>query len=317
MNAKNIVIAILALVLVGAVSYLMLNSGGDNVTVVEDTSTTDANKPLPVEPDGGIGDGAEPIDQVMAKEREEESVIGTSVDGNDIVAYHFGTGDTELLFIGGVHGGYSWNTAELGFELVDYLEANPEAVPDNVAITVIPVLNPDGLKKAVGTDGRFDAKDALAVSDATRVAGRFNADEVDLNRNFDCEWKSTGTWQSRQVSGGEAPFSEPEAAAIRDYVETYEPVAAVVWFSAEGKVYPSACGGTPSKASVELAATFATAAGYPAAAEFNAYAITGDMVNWMADQGIPAISVLLSDHKNSEWTKNKAGVEAVLKAYAE
>jgi hypothetical protein len=89
-----------------------------------------------------------------------------------------------------------------------------------------------------------------------------------------------------------------------------------VWFASEGKVYPSACAGTPSSESVALAATFADAAGYGVAAEFDAYAITGDMVNWMAQQNIPAISVLLTSRTDAEWTKNKAGVEALLNAYS-
>jgi hypothetical protein len=149
-----------------------------------------------------------------------------------------------------------------------------------------------------------------------RTEGRFNSNNVDLNRNFDCEWSSEATWQNRQVSGGNAPFSEPEAVAIQEYVDMYNPAAAVVWFSAEGKVYPSACGDTPSNASVTLAATYANSADYPVEAEFDAYAITGDMVNWMAKEGVPAISVLLSNHQDTEWSKNRAGIEAVINAYA-
>ena len=82
-------------------------------------------------------------------------------------------------------------------------------------------------------------------------------------------------------------------------------------------MYPSACDGTPSKDSVELAATFAAAAKYPAEAEFDAYAITGDAVNWMAGEGISAISVLLTDHQNTEWNKNLDGVMAVLAKYGQ
>ncbi|MCD5381058.1 MAG: M14 family metallopeptidase [Candidatus Pacebacteria bacterium] len=312
MQAKNIVIAVLALVLLGSVGYLLLNSG-DNVVIVESEPKEDM---IPVEPDNGIGDGAEALDEVMVAERGDESVIGTSVDGNPVTAYHFGNGETEILLIGGIHGGYSWNTAVLGYELVDYFDANLGLIPDDITVTVIPVMNPDGLKTTVGTVGRFNSADALAVNETTRIDGRFNENTVDLNRNFDCEWKETGTWKNQSVSGGSAPFSEPEAAAIRDYVNTNNPAAAVVWFSSEGKVYPSACGTNPSGQSVELAATFATAAGYTAEAEFDAYAITGDMVNWFADQNIAAISVLLTDHKNSEMDKNLAGVKAVLKAYS-
>ncbi len=313
MNSKNIVIAVLLLVLVGAVGYLLLNSGDESSVPVKDTAT-EIEKDTPLE---YIEEpSSDYVEEVTIEKRGDVTVIGTSIEGSEIKAYHFGTGETELLFVGGVHGGYSWNTALVGYELVDYLKEDLEIIPSNVTVTVIPVLNPDGLKATVGTSGRFDTNEALAVSEATRITGRFNSNKVDLNRNFDCDWSETATWKNQQVSGGDAPFSEPEAAALRDYVNFYKPEAAIVWFSAEGKVYPSSCEGAQSKDSIRLAATFASAAGYDAAAEFNAYAITGDMVNWMAGKGIPAISVLLTDHRSTEWNKNKAGIEAVLKSYA-
>ncbi len=312
MNSKNIVIAVLALVLVGATTYLLLNKSSDLVVNNEEVAVTTDDVVVTEETDAVTP----PVAEVTKKVRGSESVLGTSNDGTAIKAYHFGTGDTELLFVGGAHGGYSWNTALVGYELIDHLAANPKSIPENITVTVIPVLNPDGLELAVGTSGKFDIQKALAVSQTTRTEGRFNSNDVDINRNFDCNWSKTGTWKSQQVSGGSAPFSEPEAIALRDYVNTFKPAAAVVWFSSEGKVYPSACEGAPSKDSVELTATFATAAGYGAAAEFNAYDITGDMVNWMAKQGVPAISVLLTDYKSTEWSKNKAGVEAVIKAYS-
>tara|TARA_B100000508_G_scaffold140815_1_gene143611 strand:- start:8541 stop:9437 length:897 start_codon:yes stop_codon:yes gene_type:complete len=298
MNSKNIVIAVLALTLIGAVGYMLMFGGNDTTVIVEDAPTQTNEDQMPVEPDGGIGDGAEPLPMEDTDTRSGKTSIGTSAGGTDLTAHHFGSGDTEILMIGGVHGSYSGNTADLGDELVAYFTENESVIPEGVMVTVVPTLNPDG----VATGG---------------TAGRFNANDVDLNRNFDCEWSADAVWQSQSVSGGSAPFSEPEAAALRDYIQKYDPAAAIVWFSAEGKVYPSACAGTPSNASVELAATFATAAGYPSEAEFDAYAITGDMVNWMAGEGIPAISVLLSDRTSTEWNKNRAGVEAVLNAYAQ
>jgi hypothetical protein len=295
MNSKNIVIGVLLLVLIGAVIFLLVNKSEDNVVVVEQPETEEM---IPVEPDGGIGDGAEPLIEVETVERGSESILGTSVGGKEITAYHLGEGETEVLLIGGTHGSYSQNTSALANEALDYFQSNTDAIPKNVTLTIIPTLNPDGLAMT-GTEGRF------------------NGNNVDLNRNFDCEWSAEGVWRDQKVSGGSEAFSEPEAAALQNYVNTYSPNAAIVLFSAEGKVYPSACGGTPKNASVQLADTYATAAGYPAASTFDAYAITGDMVNWMAQEGIPAISVLLSDHANTEWNKNKAGIEAVLKAYSE
>lgn len=315
MNSKNIVIAVLLLVLIGAVAYVFSKSQEMGSPVVEIEAEKEVM--LPTEPDGGIGDGAEPLPEIIEEGRGDESVLGNSVSGNQIKAYHFGEGEDELLFVGGIHGGYSWNTSLVAFELIEYLKANPSAIPENVSVTIIPVANPDGLKTTIGETGKFDQSLASAISDAKRVDGRFNANNVDLNRNFDCEWKESGVWQSKAVSGGTKAFSEPEAQAIKDYVEEYEPVGAVVWFSAEGKVYPSACGENPSKKSIDLAATFANSANYPVAAEFDAYTITGDMVNWMAKENIPAISVLLSSHQDIELDKNLAGIKAVLSSYSE
>src|SRR3989344_4219617 len=56
---------------------------------------------------------------------KEQTVIGKSIEGRDILAYHYGTGTKELLFVGGIHGGYEWNTALVAYELIGYLKANP------------------------------------------------------------------------------------------------------------------------------------------------------------------------------------------------
>lgn len=248
--------------------------------------------------------------------RGGESVIGTSVSGNNIVAYHFGSGERELLFIGGIHGGYSWNTALLNFELLNWFEANENKIPDDVMVTIIPVLNPDGLKETTGKAGKFSAGD-VKDSETDRVAARFNTHDVDLNRNFDCEWQPVGTWQNKNVSGGSAAFSEPETGALKAYVETYRPTAVIAWYSAAGGVYSSNCKNGVLPETTTLTNLFAKAAGYTAHETFNYYEITGDMVNWFAKLEIPAISVLLTNHTDTELNKNIAGVEAVLKYYAE
>ena len=58
-------------------------------------------------------------------------------------------------------------------------------------MTIIPVLNPDGLYKVAGTAERFTKAD-ISKSQATQIAGRFNANKVDINRNFECKWKAKG-----------------------------------------------------------------------------------------------------------------------------
>lgn len=305
---KNILIAIIGLLLIGGGVYYFISKDGNDASYQKPEMMEPAVTPEPLVE---APEEKTPI-EVPTEVRGEMAVIGSSLGGEEIAAYHFGEGEKEVLFVGGIHGGYSWNTALLAYELVDWFKANPTVIPDNVSVTIIPNLNPDGLKRIAKTSGSFTAA-SISGTEAEKIAARFNSNNVDLNRNFNCEWKEKGTWQSREVSGGSAPFSEPETQALKAYVEKYKPSAVIAWYSAAGGVYASNCmnGILPdTKAMTEL---FAKASGYSAHEEFDYYEITGDMVNWFAGQNIPAISVLLTDHKSTELSKNKAGVEAVLK----
>jgi hypothetical protein len=242
--------------------------------------------------------------------------IGKSAGGRDIVAYRYGTGEKEVLLVGGIHGGYSWNTSLLGYQMVDYFDDKESEIPSNVTLSIIPVLNPDGLNEVAGTYGPFNPSD-IDASETELISGRFNGNNVDLNRNFDCDWESVGTWQNREVDGGSAAFSEPESQAIRNYINQYGIDSAIVYYSSAGGVFASNCYGGILPETRSLTNEYADASGYPAYEEFNFYEITGDMVNWMAKMEIPAISVLLSDHNNTEWSRNLEGVKAVLDYYAE
>ena len=296
---RNFIIALLVIILAGVGIYLYKDTLFDKIDV-----TPEVTEPQ------------EEVDETPEVVQEKETIIGKSVDGRDLTAYHYGTGDTELLFVGGIHGGYSWNTVLVAYELMDYLEENPSAIPSNVKATVIPVLNPDGLNKVTGTVGRFTKAD-VSTSPTVVAGGRFNSNNVDLSRNFDCNWKSTGVWQTQAVSGGSKAFSEPESQAVRNYVESKKPAAAVVWYSAAGGVYASKCNGDIMPETSTVTNLYAKASGYPAYNSFDFYETTGDMVSWLAKSKIPAISVLLSTHENVEWDKNKKGIDALLEHYAE
>lgn len=314
---KNIIfVLIIGAIIIFAGIIIYVNQSGPSYTADTPETNEDA---IPTEPDGGIGDGAEPLPETDEDEEPSfarESTLGTSAGGNALMAYHYGTGPEEIVFIGGIHGGYSANTSLVSYELIDYVQANPDIVPDNLTVTVIPAANPDGLETTLGTAGRFTSSDITGLTESNKTAGRFNANEVDLNRNFDCQWQAEATWREQTVSGGSAPFSEPEVAALRDYLSNANLAAAVVWYSAAGGVYASTCNGTVASETTSLMNTYAEAANYPSYESFDYYEITGDMVNWLAKEGVPAISVLLSNHSDTEWGKNQAGIDAVLNAYA-
>jgi eukaryotic-like serine/threonine-protein kinase len=300
---KNIIVVVIIIIILVIVGIYFWNKGPSQNVVNQNPATTTT----PLQSDQA---------QKQAQANSATTVIGKSVEGRDIIAYNYGTGDTRLLFIGGIHGGYEWNTALVAYQLMDYLKANPDIIPENVKVTVIPVLNPDGLNKVVGTStGNFTQAD-VSSSQTVVVAGRFNSNNVDLNRNFDCDWQSVAKWQSKTVSGGDAAFSEPESQAIENYVDANKPTAVVVWYSAAGGVYASSCHNGVLPATNTLTDTYADASGYPAYESFDFYATTGDMVNWLAKNNIPAISVLLTNHTDTEWTKNQAGVQALLKYYS-
>lgn len=242
------------------------------------------------------------------------TVIGTSVEERRIDAYTYGNGDTHLLFVGGVHGGYEWNSTLLAYKFIDHFTENPTAVPSNVTVTIIPALNPDGLYAVIGKEGRFTAEDIRV--DTKDGTGRFNANGVDLNRNFDCKWTSESTWRGTIVNAGTKAFSEPEAVAMRDFVNANAVDAVVFWHSQSNAVYASECEGGILLDTLQLMKRYANAAGYSFVESFDAYPITGDAEGWLASIGIPAITVELKTHETIEWEKNKKGVEAFFEYFS-
>ncbi|MEK9179881.1 MAG: M14 family metallopeptidase [Patescibacteria group bacterium] len=260
------------------------------------------------------GSVPEPVAEPVALESgPEHFVLGSSVEGRSLDVYEYGNGKTNLLFAGGMHGGYEWNSVLLAYEFMDYLDANPEIIPANLTIVVIPSLNPDGVYKVVGYEGRFTVSDAPEGEAA--VPGRLNAHAVDLNRNFDCKWKPEAVWREKVVSAGTAPFSEPESAALRKYVLENAPAAVIFWHSKANAVYASECKEGILPQTLDIMNAYARASGYQAVRSFDAYEVTGDSEGWLASIGIPAITVELKTHENIEWDRNLAGIKALFEYY--
>lgn len=220
-------------------------------------------------------------------------VYGTSFGGRPLLAYRLGTGPSVRAIIGGIHGGYEWNTVVLVSETLKHLQENPALVPDEVTLYVIPCANPDGY--AAGTD---------------REHGRVNGNGVDLNRNWAYQWQPTATHGTRPVDAGDSPFSEPETAALRDLVLGWNVEAAVFYHSALAKIFYGA--ETGKSATYELALVVSEATGYPIAAGIPGQITTGDAVDWMSAQGLAGIEVELTNHEDIEWERNLQGLMAFL-----
>ena len=286
MNRKRIFVTFVVLIVVGTGAYFLPN--------ILKKEPAQAPEPAPKN-----------ITQIES--------IGNSVQGRDIKKYSYGTGEKHLVFVGAIHGGYEWNSALLSYELIDYLNENLGVITDNIKVTVIPVLNPDGLHKIVGTTDRFSALNVPPTEQTT--TGRFNANEVDLNRNFDCNWQETGTWRGNVVSAGTSAFSEPEAKAFRDFILREKPTAVVMYHSASNAVYGSECNEGILPETLAVLRVYSESTGYPAIESFDAYPVTGDAEGWLAKINVPAITVELATHETVEWEKNKLGILALFEHY--
>lgn len=274
--------------------------------------TTTAATPTPTQPTiKAVEEIGSSTSQVETESQvAEETVVGYSVDNRPIINYRLGNGADHIVLIGGIHGGYEWNTTILAYEILDHLSAHPHLITPNLSVHIIPSANPDGLHRIVGKMGRFEAEDV--VGDIT--IGRFNANQVDLNRNWDCLWQPTSTWRSVEVSAGTEAFSEPEVDSLALLLLELQPKAVIWWHSAANAVFAGGCPESYAP-SVELGERYGTASGYPFHESFTHYAITGDASDWLATQSIPSISVELLNHTDTDFEQNRLGVTALLTHY--
>jgi hypothetical protein len=166
-------------------------------------------------------------------------------------------------------------------DLANYYLANPSGVPNESQIYVIPNINPDG----------------------PAGSGRFNANGVDLNRNWD-----TNNWTSnppilgsiKQGGGGSRPFSEPETRLLRDLLMNLKgqgrKVIVIILHSSQRDrrdIYPGYTLSRVDPESAELAQRAARTLGF-VYKDAGSDPTTGESLNWMADNGIASIDIFWS-----------------------
>lgn len=135
--------------------------------------------------------------------------------GQNIYYKKIGTGNQKILFVSAIHGN-EVGTVKLAHHLIEYLDANKEEYQD-FTFFVVPCLNYDGCEIAISNPDYLHGG---------RV-GRFNANNVDLNRNFPTEsWAPVSKWsfgrnyeEKKDVNCGTAPGSEKEIIALCDLIK--------------------------------------------------------------------------------------------------
>lgn len=288
---------------------LLVGCTVNSIPVAHPTATPDMGRgvfstatPLPTIPPPATLAAETPLPTIALPTRtpypaDVRFTIGDSVEGRALWAWQFGQGDQRLVLVGGIHGGYEANSTLLAEMLVDYYRDHPDDVIPGVQLIIIPAANPDGLTRGSDLDARF------------------NANRVDLNRNWGCAWEPTAFLRDIEVSPGPRPFSEPETQALRAFFLAHKPAAVVFYHSAVGAVYMGACGDHP--AADWMGDLLEKATGYPYQASFDYYEVSGDATDWLAERGIPAATVELYTRDSPEYERNLRGVQALQCALAE
>jgi|GEM_PF-652724 len=216
-------------------------------------------------------------------------IIGQSAQNRPILVFRFGAGKHERLIVAGIHGGSEANTIALADQLIGHLQKNPTSVPEDVSLYILRSLNPDG--EALG-----DIPEA-----------RFNAHGVDLNRNFDRNWKASWSGadcvSTAPATAGPSAASEPETQALLKFLQEHPIEALINYHSAGLGIFPAEQ--TAASASVKLAQAIAKISPYAYPPVKTNCEFTGTLVDSAVHHGVQAaVDLELNSSSDSEFETN-------------
>lgn len=219
-------------------------------------------------------------------------LIGKSSQGRSILAYSFGSGATTYMFTGAIHGNELSSKYTMDRFISD-LDAHPSRVPSKAKVVIVPVVNPDGVVRAM----------------------RNNARDVNLNRNF-----PTPNWTSDirvtggvdKGGGGASAGSELETRALMQLTNRLNPRLVVTHHSAGYLVNTNDTG-----ISISAGREYARLAGYRLVlsadtTETFGFEMTGTYEDWLYHRGTAAILVELNTNTGDHYVQNSVAMWAML-----
>ena len=199
-------------------------------------------------------------------------VIGQSVRGRDLPVLTLGNGKRKVLYLCSTHATETVaGNVLLAFAHDLLTKQEICAVPCSQALGrntlyILPLLNPDGVEIAQGRIRPEDRPRLVFFNDGNEDFIHWQANDrgVDLNHNFDADFqRGKALEREHQIYGpsatrfgGKEPFSEPETAALRDFI-CAENIDVLFAFHTQGEEIYHAGRGSRSMAHI-----FATASGY-------------------------------------------------------
>jgi carboxypeptidase T len=137
-----------------------------------------------------------------------------------------------LFYTGTIHA-REWIGNELAVSFIDYILKNHDKNPKILEILskntlyIVPCANPDGFEYS-RNHFSFWRKNRRDNGDGT-----FG---VDLNRNFEIGFVKKSVTSSN-VYGGPHPFSEPETAALKNFVDSHTNITVALDYHSQGNVF--------------------------------------------------------------------------------
>lgn len=201
--------------------------------------------------------------------------IGKSVMGREIPCVKIGRGEKKIFAAGAYHGLEYLTAAFLSrfvFEYAeavngkkDYLGYDVKKLYENVTLFAAPMVNPDGVDIAVnGLDitNEYHRRliENVGIHDFSRV-WQANARGVDINHNFDANWRSVLDKPSPSKYGGKRAVSEPETEALVSFIRETGFDVMLAFHSQGGEIYYD-FDGMKGMRSVEMAQRMADESGY-------------------------------------------------------
>ena len=164
----------------------------------------------------------------IGKTWEDRDIIAVSISNN--VNTHL---DKPALFYTGTIHAREWIGIELSLSfakyILDHIDYDPQlnAILDRSTLYMVPCANPDGFEYS-RNHFSFWRKNRRKNAD-----GSFG---VDLNRNFSVGFSPNKNTTSNVYSGPSA-FSEPETAALRDFVLKHKNITIALDYHSQGNVF--------------------------------------------------------------------------------
>lgn len=237
--------------------------------------------------------------------------VADSIESRSIYAYKIGDGPVKVMLTGGIHGN-EVGSVKLAHSILTYIAeicSLTDEIPGRITFIVIPCLNVDGFQKAL------KKRDYLGGG---RI-GRFNARDVDLNRNFPAEsFTPKALWsfgknygRTKEVFAGEMGASEPEVKGIIDFIKKNN---INIWFSfhnAGNDVLPSS-----DDLAKRLAREFSKESGFVLLKEkeWRDLKQTGTPKEWCEENKVSYIEVEGTSRWASDWPALRPAIEHTLEA---